>query len=192
MSILLSIKQTVYIMRKIPEPGPAMLARKYSVTMNRNSLSPSRREILKNVVDKDALLCSLNERIDREVMEKAGPKLKVISTLSTVYDHIDIKEAKKRRIQVTFTGEVLAEATADLTFALILAVSRKVVLADNYVRQKKWKVGWAPDLFLGSNVYGKTLGLIGAGRIGSAVAQRARGFDMNILYHNRRRLEKKG
>lgn len=191
MSILLSIKQTVYIMRKIPEPGPVMLARKYSVTMNRNSLSPPRREILRNVVDKDALLCSLNERIDREVMEKAGPKLKVISTLSTGYDHIDIKEAKKRRIQVTFTGEVLSEATADLTFALILAVSRKVVLADNYVRQKKWKVGWAPDLFLGSNVYGKTLGLIGAGRIGRAVAQRARGFDMNILYHNRRRLEKK-
>lgn len=178
-------------MRKIPEPGPAMLARKYSVTMNRNSFSPSRKEILRNVVDKDALLCSLNERIDREVMEKAGPKLKVISTLSTGYDHIDIKEAKKRQIQVTFTGEVLSEATADLTFALILAVSRKVVLADNYVRQKKWKVGWAPDLFLGSNVYGKTLGLIGAGRIGRAVAQRAKGFDMNILYHNRRRLEKK-
>ncbi len=191
MSILLRIKQTVYIMRKIPEPGPAMLARKYSVTMNRNSFSPSRKEILRNVVDKDALLCSLNERIDREVMEKAGPKLKVISTLSTGYDHIDIKEAKKRQIQVTFTGEVLSEATADLTFALILAVSRKVVLADNYVRQKKWKVGWAPDLFLGSNVYGKTLGLIGAGRIGRAVAQRAKGFDMNILYHNRRRLEKK-
>jgi glyoxylate reductase len=190
-SILLRIKQTVYIMRKIPEPGPAMLARKYSVTMNRNSFSPSRKEILRNVADKDALLCSLNERIDREVMEKAGPKLKVISTLSTGYDHIDIKEAKKRRIQVTFTGEVLSEATADLTFALILAVSRKVVLADNYVRQKKWKVGWAPDLFLGSNVYGKTLGLIGAGRIGRAVAQRAKGFDMNILYHNRRRLEKK-
>lgn len=191
MSILLRIKQTVYIMRKIPEPGPAMLARKYSVTMNRNSFSPSRKEILRNVVDKDALLCSLNERIDREVMEKAGPKLKVISTLSTGYDHIDIKEAKKRQIQVTFTGEVLSEATADLTFALILAVSRKVVLADNYVRQKKWKVGWAPDLFLGSNVYGKTVGLIGAGRIGRAVAQRAKGFDMNILYHNRRRLEKK-
>lgn len=191
MSTLLRIKQTVYIMRKIPEPGPAMLARKYSVTMNRNSFSPSRKEILRNVADKDALLCSLNERIDREVMEKAGPKLKVISTLSTGYDHIDIKEAKKRRIQVTFTGEVLSEATADLTFALILAVSRKVVLADNYVRQKKWKVGWAPDLFLGSNVYGKTLGLIGAGRIGRVVAQRAKGFDMNILYHNRRRLEKK-
>ncbi len=191
MSILLRIKQTVYIMRKIPEPGPAMLARKYSVTMNRNSFSPSRKEILRNVVDKDALLCSLNERIDREVMEKAGPKLKVISTLSTGYDHIDIKEAKKRQIQVTFTGEVLSEAIADLTFALILAVSRKVVLADNYVRQKKWKVGWAPDLFLGSNVYGKTVGLIGAGRIGRAVAQRAKGFDMNILYHNRRRLEKK-
>lgn len=168
-------------MRKIPEPGPTMLSKKYSVTMNRKSLSPSREEILRNVVNKDALLCSLSERIDKEVMEKAGPKLKVISTLSTGYDHIDVKEAKKRGIHVTFTGEVLSEATADLTFALILAISRKVVLADNYIRQKKWKVGWSPDLFLGSNVYGKTLGLIGAGRIGRAVAHRAKGFDMNII-----------
>lgn len=190
MSILLRIKRTVYIMRKIPEPGPSMLAKEYSVTMNRSSLSPSRKEILRNVVDKDALLCSLNERIDTEVMEKAGPKLKVISTLSTGHDHIDIVEAKKRGISVTFTGEVLSEATADLTFALILAISRKVVLADNYIRQKKWKVGWSPDLFLGSNVYGKTLGLLGAGRIGRAVARRARGFDMNVLYHNRHRLER--
>lgn len=178
-------------MRKIPEPGPTMLSRKYSVTMNRKSLSPSREEILRNVVNKDALLCSLSERIDKEVMEKAGPKLKVISTLSTGYDHIDVKEAKKRGIHVTFTGEVLSEATADLTFALILAISRKVVLADNYIRQKKWKEGWSPDLFLGSTVYGKTLGLIGAGRIGRAVAHRAKGFDMNIIYHNRRRLETK-
>lgn len=191
MSILLRIKRSVYIMRKIPEPGPTMLSRKYSVTMNRKSMSPSREEILRNVVNKDALLCSLSERIDKEVMEKAGPKLKVISTLSTGYDHIDVKEAKKRGIHVTFTGEVLSEATADLTFALILAISRKVVLADNYIRQKKWKVGWSPDLFLGSNVYGKTLGLIGAGRIGRAVAHRAKGFDMNIIYHNRRRLEPK-
>jgi glyoxylate reductase len=136
-SILLGIKLAVYIMRKIPEPGPTMLARKYSVTMNRNSLSPSSKEILRNVVGKDALLCSLNERIDKEVMDNAGPKLKVISTLSTGYDHIDIKEAKKRGIYVTFTGDVLSEATADLTFALILAISRKVVLADNYIRQKK-------------------------------------------------------
>jgi glyoxylate reductase len=187
-NILLRVKQNVYITRRIPEPGPSMLAKEYSVTMNRDSSSPSRNEILRNVLDKDALLCSLNERIDAEVMEKAGPKLKVISTLSTGHDHIDIVEAKKRGIFVTFTGEVLSEATADLTFALILAISRKVVLADNYVRQKKWKVGWSPDLFLGSNVYGKTLGLLGAGRIGRAVARRAKGFDMNILYHNRHRL----
>ena len=98
---------------------------------------------------------------------------KVISTLSTGHDHIDIVEAKKRGISVTFTGEVLSDATADLTFALILAISRKA-FADNYMRQKRWKVGWSPDLFLGSNVYGKTLGLLGAGRIGRAVARRAK------------------
>lgn len=191
MNILLGIKGTVYITRKMPEPGPSMLTKNYSVTMNKSPMSPSRKEILKNVVDKNAIFCSLNERIDREVMEKAGPKLKVISTLSTGYDHIDIREAKKRGIYVTFTGEVLSEATADLTFALILAISRKIVLADKYIRHKKWKLGWSPDLFLGSNVYGKTLGLIGAGRIGRAVARRAKGFNMNILYHNRHQLESK-
>lgn len=168
-----------------------MLSRDYSVTMNKNSYSPSRDEILRNVSNKDAILCSLSERIDREVMEKAGPRLKVISTLSTGYDHIDVGEAKKRGIYVTFTGEVLSEATADLTFALILAVARRIVSADNFLKQKKWIVGWEPDLFLGSNVYSKTLGLIGVGRIGKAVIRRAKGFGMNIIYYNRRRLEPK-
>lgn len=191
MNILLGIKGAVYITRRMPEPGPSMLTSKYYVTMNKSPMSPSRKEILKNVVDKNAIFCSLNERIDKEVMEEAGRKLKVISTLSTGFDHIDIREAKKRGIYVTFTGDVLSEATADLTFALILAISRKIVLADKYIRLKKWMVGWSPDLFLGSNVYGKTLGLIGAGRIGRAVARRARGFNMNILYHNRHRLESK-
>lgn len=188
---LLPIKRSVYIMRKILEPGPAMLSRDYSVTMNKNSYSPSRDEILRKVSNKDAILCSLSERIDREVMEKAGPRLKVISTLSTGYDHIDVGEAKKRGIYVTFTGEVLSEATADLTFALILAVARRIVSADNFLKQKKWIVGWEPDLFLGSNVYSKTLGLIGVGRIGKAVIRRAKGFGMNIIYYNRRRLEPK-
>jgi glyoxylate reductase len=190
-SSLLSIKQSVYIMRKILEPGPTMLSRKYSVTMNQKPWSPPRDEILRNVVNKDALLCSLSERIDKEVMETAGPKLKVISTLSTGYDHVDVEEARKRGIRVTYTGEVLSDATADLTFALILTGSRKVIQADNFIRQKKWIVGWAPDLFLGSNVYGKTLGLIGIGRIGKAVAKRAKGFDMSIIYHNRRRADPK-
>lgn len=188
---LLPIKRSVYIMRKILEPGPAMLSRDYSVTMNKNSYSPSRDEILRNVSNKDAILCSLSERIDGEVMEKAGPRLKVISTLSTGYDHIDVGEAKKRGIYVTFTGEVLSEATADLTFALILAVARRIVSADNFLKQKNWIVGWEPDLFLGSNVYSKTLGLIGVGRIGKAVIRRAKGFGMNIIYYNRQRLEPK-
>jgi glyoxylate reductase len=166
-----------------------MLFKEFHVTMNKKPASPPRDEILRNIVNKDAILCSISERIDKEVMDRAGPKLKVISTLSTGYDHIDVEEARERGIRITYTGEVLSETTADLTFALVLAISRKIVRADNFVRQKKWTVGWAPDLFLGSNVYGKTLGLIGMGRIGKAVAKRAKGFDMNILYHSRRRLE---
>lgn len=186
-----SVKQSVYITRKILEPGPTMLFKEFNVTMNKKPASPPRDEILRNIANKDAILCSISERIDKEVMETAGPKLKVISTLSTGYDHIDVEEARKRGIRITYTGEVLSDTTADLTFALVLAISRKIVRADNFVRQKKWTVGWAPDLFLGSNVYGKTLGLIGMGRIGKAVAKRAKGFDMNILYHSRRRLEPK-
>jgi glyoxylate reductase len=184
-----SAKQSVYVTRKILEPGPTMLFKEFHVTMNKKPASPPRDEILRNIVNKDAILCSISERIDKEVMDRAGPKLKVISTLSTGYDHIDVEEARERGIRITYTGEVLSETTADLTFALVLAISRKIVRADNFVRQKKWTVGWAPDLFLGSNVYGKTLGLIGMGRIGKAVAKRAKGFDMNILYHSRRRLE---
>jgi glyoxylate reductase len=133
----------------------------------------------------DAILCTLSDTIDEEVMDAAGPNLKVISSYSTGYDHIDIEEANRRGIYVTFTSDILAEATADLTFALILSISRRIVEADKFVRKKQWKFGWMPNLFLGSDINGMTLGIFGLGRIGSAVARRAKGFDMKILYHNR-------
>jgi glyoxylate reductase len=123
-------------------------------------------------------------------MEAAGPQLKIISSYSTGFEHIDVAEATKRGIHVTYTADILAEATADLTFALILACARNVVAGDRIVRQKKWQVGWMPDLLLGQNVHRATIGIIGLGRIGSVVARRAKGFGMEILYHNRRRNEK--
>jgi glyoxylate reductase len=142
------------------------------------------------VAGKDAILCMLSDKIDREVMEAAGPQLKIISSYSTGFEHIDVAEATKRGIHVTYTADILAEATADLTFALILACARNVVAGDRIVRQKKWQVGWMPDLLLGQNVHRATIGIVGLGRIGSAVTRRAKGFGMEILYHNRRRNEK--
>lgn len=129
----------------------------------------------------------LSDNIDREVMEAAGGSLKVISSYSTGFEHIDVKEATAMGIYVTFTSDILAEATADLTFALLLACARNIVGGDRLVRQGKWKVGWSPDLLLGTEVHGSTLGIVGLGRIGSAVARRAKGFGMKVLYNNRKR-----
>ena len=133
--------------------------------------------------------CTLTDRIDAEVMDKAGSDLKVISSYSTGFEHIDVKEATARGIYVTYTADTLAEATADLAFGLILACARNIVSADEYTRNKKWKIAWSPDLMLGYNVHSSTLGIIGLGRIGSAVARRARGFNMKVIYYNRKRTE---
>ena len=177
----------VYVTRRILEPALSMLSRECKVTLNKRTSPPSRAEMLKNAAGKDAILCMLSDRIDARVMDAAGPGLKVISSYSTGVEHIDVKEATARGIYVTYTADILAEATADLTFALILACARGIVNADKYVRENRWKVGWSPDLMLGYNVHGTTLGIIGLGRIGAAVAKRARGFNMKILYHNRSR-----
>jgi glyoxylate reductase len=173
--------------RRILEPALTMLTRECEVTMNKKPRPPSRAEILKNATGKDGILCMLSDRIDARVMDAAGPDLQVISSYSTGFEHIDIREATARGIYITYTADILAEATADLTFALILACARRIVNADRYVRENRWKVGWSPDLMLGYNVHGATIGIIGLGRIGAAVAKRARGFNMKILYHNRSR-----
>ena len=177
----------VYMTRKIMEPALSMLSKTCNVTVNRRSRPASKVEIIKNVADKDAILCTVSDRIDAQVMDAAGSNLKVISSYSSGYDHIDVKEATARGIYVTFTSDVPAEATADLTFALILACARNIVDGDRFVKKNKWKVGWAPDLMLGYNVHGATLGIIGLGSIGSAVARRAKGFDMQILYYDPQR-----
>jgi glyoxylate reductase len=177
----------VYVTRKILEPALPMLSRECKVTLNKKPKPPSRAEILKNVAGKDGILCMLSDRMDAQAMDAAGPSLKVISSYSTGFEHIDIREATARGVYVTYTADILAEATADLTFALILACARRIVNADRYVRENRWKVGWSPDLMLGWNVHGATLGIIGLGRIGAAVGRRAMGFNMRILYYNRSR-----
>lgn len=142
------------------------------------------------IKDKDGLICYPYDIIDSEVIN-AAPRLKVISTYSVGFEHIDIKTASKKDIVVGYTPEVLTRATADLTVALILSVLRKIPEGDKIIRQNKWKTIFGPYDFLGVDLCGKTLGILGMGRIGMTVAKRALGFEMKILYHNRRRLPKK-
>jgi glyoxylate reductase len=181
------VRKKVYVTRKVPEPGLSILSAECDVTLNKKPEPPSRKEMLRNVDGKDGILCMLSDRIDPRMMDAAGPSLKVISSYSTGFEHIDVKEATARGIYVTYTSDILAEATADMTFALILACARNIVNGDRLVREGRWKVGWAPDLMLGYNVHDATLGIIGLGRIGSAVARRAKGFGMKILYYSRNR-----
>lgn len=180
-------KYTVYITRKIPEPGPSILKKYFEVIMNPGVDVLDRGDLFKNVRNVDALICMLGDRIDSNVMDAAGPNLRVISCYSVGYDHVDIKEAEKRKIIVTNTPNVLANTTADLTFSLILAAARNIVNADSYVRNGNWKFGWTPDLFLGYDVHGSTLGIIGLGEIGTLVAKRAKGFDMEVIYYSKTR-----
>ncbi len=180
-------KWSVYVTRRILDPAIAMISKDCNVIVaNHRGRPPTRSELLKAVRNKDAILCTLSDKIDAKVMDAAGSNLKVISSYSTGVDHIDIKEATRRGIYVTFTGDILTEATADLAFALILAVSRQVIQGHELVVHKQWKYGWDPHLLLGSDVHGATIGILGLGRIGAAVARRAKGFEMNIIYHNRR------
>ncbi len=133
------------------------------------------------------ILCTLADRVDAELMEAAGPTLSVVSNFAVGVNNVDIAEATRRGIRVCNTPDVLTDATADLGFALLLSAARKVSEADRFLRAGRW-TGWDPWGFLGVPVAGKTLGIVGMGKIGSAVARRARGFSMKILYHNRRRL----
>ncbi|MCS6955580.1 MAG: D-glycerate dehydrogenase [Candidatus Calescibacterium sp.] len=141
--------------------------------------------IFQNSSDTVGILCLLTNKIDKDIIDKL-PNLRIISNYAVGFDNIDVEYATKKGICVTNTPGVLTEASADLTWALILAARRLVVSADRFTRDGKFK-GWEPELFLGYDVYGKTLGIIGFGRIGQAVAKRAKGFDMKILYYSRTR-----
>ena len=178
-------KWSVFITRQLLDPAIPMISKECNVIVaNHRGRPPTRNELLKAVRQKDAILCTLLDKIDAKVMDAAGPNLKVISSYSTGIDHIDIKEATKRGIHVTFTDAILTDATADLAFALILAISRQITQGHELVTRKRWKYGWDPHLLLGSDVHSMTIGIVGLGRIGSAVARRAKGFDMEIIYHN--------
>src|SRR5262245_54553933 len=138
---------------------------------------------MKRVQGVDGLLALLTDKIDGEVMDTAGKQLKVISNHAVGFDNIDVQAGTVRRIPVGNTPDVLTDATADVAFALMMAMGRSLIEADRYVRDGKWKT-WSPMLLLGTEMKGATLGLVGFGRIGKAVARRAAGFDMRVIYYS--------
>lgn len=151
-------------------------------------IPPNKEWIIEHIKDKDGILVSLTNKIDKEIIDNA-PKLKVISTLSVGYDHIDISYARSKGIRVGYTPEVLTETTADLIFGLILAVARRIVEGDKLIRNGDWNIPWSPDFLLGYDVHGKTLGIIGMGRIGKALVRRTKGFNMRVIYNTRTKKE---
>jgi glyoxylate reductase len=146
-----------------------------------------REALLRGVAGADAILCMLTERMNAETFDAAGPQLRCVSNFAVGYDNIDIPEATRRGIAVFNTPDVLTETTADLAWALILAVQRRLPEAEAYLRAGRW-TSWSPRLLLGRDVHGKTLGIFGLGRIGRAAACRAQGFNLRVLYHHRTRL----
>ena len=156
------------------------------VTVNEEDEQLSKRELIEKLKDKDGALVMLSDKIDRELIE-ACPSLKAVSNLAVGYNNIDVEAAREAGIVATNVPEVLTEATAELTWTLLMAVARRVVEADKYLRAGKFK-GWGPKLLMGNDIYGKKLGIIGFGDIGQAVARKAAGFDMEIAYNKRTRL----
>ena len=173
------MRPKLYLARPLPDPVMAVIRERFSLTATPADHPPSDAEIRSGVRDAQAAVCTLNERMDAEMLS-AAPSLRVIANYAVGYNNIDVNAAKARGIVVTNTPDVLTNATADITWTLILAVARRVVEADQLVRQNRW-TGWSPTQMLGTDLSGKTLGIIGMGRIGQAVGRRAAGFDMTVL-----------
>lgn len=185
-------KPKVYVTRELPERGLKIIRESFDAEVWPEYSAPPREVIVKKVANIDALVPLLSDKIDAQVFD-AAPKLKIVAQMAVGFDNIDLKEANKRGIHVTNTPGVLTETTADFAWALLMAVARRVAEADRYIRNGEWRTSWHPNMLVGRDVYGATIGVVGAGRIGFAVAKRAKGFNMRILYYNpsaRQALEK--
>lgn len=180
------MRPKIYITRKIPEKALFLLEKQCDIAMWHEQETPVPYEVLKKEVENvDGLFCLLTENIDKELLDHAT-RLKVVSNMAVGYNNIDVEAASKKEIMVTNTPGVLTETTADLTFGLLMAVSRRLIEASGYLKEDQWKT-WSPMQLTGQDIYGSTLGIIGLGRIGEAVAKRAQGFNMRVMYHNRAR-----
>ncbi|MFZ0370528.1 MAG: D-glycerate dehydrogenase [Halobacillus sp.] len=179
-------KPYVFITRALPEAVVEPYRKHLNIEMWPEEEKPVPREVLlEKSVQADGLLTMLTDSIDQELLEKTNT-LDIVANLAVGYDNIDITYAKEKKIAVTNTPDVLTDTTADLTFGLLMAAARRIVEASEFVKKGEWGP-WSPLLLAGSDIHHKTIGIVGMGRIGEAVAKRAKGFDMNILYHNRSR-----
>src|SRR3972149_6469146 len=176
----------ILVTRKIPGDHLDRLSQEgHEVAISEFSRALSPEELLEKVKGVEGLLCLLTDRIDGDLMDAAGPQLKFISNYAVGFDNIDIKAATERQIPVANTPcDEVNEAVAELTWALMLSLSRRIVEADEVTRRGGYK-GWEPDIFLGTDIIGKTLGIVGLGRIGSMVARRAKGYNMRVVYNKR-------
>jgi len=176
------MKPAVYVTRRLPQPALHALQEACQVEIWDREVPPPYDVIAEKIADKEGLLCLLTDRIDADLMD-AAPGLKVISQCAVGYDNVDVGAATARGIPVGNTPGVLTDATADFAFTLMMAAARRLGEAIDYVRDGRWQT-WGLTLLLGQSVYGATLGIVGLGRIGQALARRAQGFDMTVLYHD--------
>jgi glyoxylate reductase len=176
-------KPKVFVSRKLPEPALSQLLQACDADVWQGELPPDRETLLNKVTSIDGLLCLLTDSVDGGVMDAASPQLKVISNCAVGVDNIDLAAATERGIPVGNTPGILTETTADFAFALLMVAARRVVEADRFVREGRWQT-WGLTLLLGQDISGATLGIIGYGRIGRAVARRASGFGMRILIYD--------
>jgi glyoxylate reductase len=180
------MKPSIFITRKLPQAVIEPLNAEYQVEMWEKEDVPVPRDVLlKKAGSASALITMLSDQMDGELLEHAS-SLKVVANLAVGYDNIDLQAAKEKGVIICNTPDVLTDTTADLTFGLLMAAARRIVEADRYIKEGRWK-SWSPLLLAGADIHHKTIGIVGMGSIGETVAKRAKGFDMNILYHNRSR-----
>lgn len=177
----------IFITREIPKPGIELLQKEFTIEINPYDRVLSKEEIIHGVKGKDGLLCLLTDPIDKDVIA-AEPKLKMIASYAVGYDNIDVAAATNRGIPVSNTPGVLTQTTAELAWALLFSVSRRIVEGDAFTREGRFN-GWAPMLLLGQDISQKTLGIVGTGRIGTAFALKSKGFDMKVLYTDEQKNE---
>jgi glyoxylate reductase len=175
----------VIVTRKLPDPIETRMMELFNCRLNLDDKPLGKPELLAAVAQADVLVPTVTDRIDAEVLAAAGPTLRLIASFGTGVDHVDLAAAQQRGIIVTNTPGVLTEDTADMTMALILAVSRRLAEGERLIRSGGW-TGWGPTSMLGHRIWGKRLGILGMGRIGIALARRAKGFGLSVHYHNRR------
>ncbi len=180
-------KPLVVVTRKLPDVIETRMMELFDTRLNLDDHQMTKAELVEAVKTADVLVPTITDRIDASVLSQAGSNLKLIANFGTGVDHIDLATARQRSITITNTPGVLTEDTADMTMALILSVPRRLAEGERLMRSGDWG-GWSPTLMLGHRIWGKRLGIIGMGRIGQAVARRAKAFGMSIHYHNRKRV----